>query len=1165
MAEARYPLHRDGDNAVTASPDLPALEREVLDFWEVDGTFQASIDRRDAGEDGANEFVFYDGPPFANGLPHYGHLLTGYAKDVVPRYRTMRGQRVERRFGWDTHGLPAELEAMSQLGIKTKDEIVELGIDRFNEACRSSVLKYTDEWRAYVTRQARWVDFENDYKTLNPGFMESVIWAFKSLHDKGLVYEDFRVLPYCWNDQTPLSNHELRMDDDVYQNRQDPAVTVGFDVVGLPGAADASGGPQGDAAASAEVQGHDDAASGEPQVSGASASSDTLRLGDKLLVWTTTPWTLPSNLLVMVGPDIDYVVVESAFTGTPQRYVLAEARLAAYARELTDEGADAPRVVGHLKGSGLLGASYAPPFSYYAGRERAHRVVEADFVTTTDGTGLVHSAGAFGEDDKIVCDREGVESVMPVGADGRFTHPVNEYAGLQVFDANAPIIDHLKARTRGEDGTGSVTAGTVLLRRESYDHSYPHCWRCRQPLMYMGVSSWFVEVTKFKDRMAELNKEITWVPGHIQEGQFGKWLEGARDWSITRNRFWGSPVPVWKSDDPEFPRVDVYGSFEELERDFGRLPRDKDGNPDLHRPFVDELTRPNPDDPSGRSTMRRVEDVLDVWFDSGSMPYAQVHHPFENADWFGNHNPGDFIVEYIGQTRGWFYTLHVLATALFDRPAFRTAVSHGIVLGSDGKKMSKSLKNYPDVNEVFDRDGSDAMRWFLMSSPILRGGNLVVTEEGIRESVRQVLLPLWSTYYFFTLYANSVKRSDGAGTPGVTGADAAGGAVGDGAGADVARGRVAQPLTAERVAGLGVMDRYLLARTRTLVGTVTDQLDAFDIAGACESVRQYLDALTNWYVRTQRDRFWEEDADAFDTLSTALEVLSRVMAPLAPLLTEEVWRGLTGGRSVHLADWPVLSGGPGTPGLVGDVLVSDDALVAAVESARSVVSQSMALRKANKLRVRQPLRSLVVAVPDPDGVAPFTDILRSELNIKDVRLVAFSAQVAEEHGITERLAVNARAAGPRLGKGVQAVIKAAKAGAWSKTADGAVVVRTDGGDVELLEPEYELATVVGEGAGADVAAAVLAGGGFVVLDLGLDDELRAEGYARDVIRDVQEARKAAGLHVTDRIALALAVPVEWVPAVRAHEALVASETLADSVTVSPADGPDRSVSVSRSA
>ena len=707
-----------GSSNVPSSPRFPEIEERVLAYWEADGTFQASVDQRDAGENGSNEFVFYDGPPFANGLPHYGHLLTGYVKDLIPRYQTMRGKRVERRFGWDTHGLPAELEAMRLNGIKTTDEILELGIEKFNAACRESVMKYTGEWREYVTRQARWVDFDHDYRTMNPDYMESVIWAFKQLHEKGLVYEGFRVLPYCWNDETPLSNHELRMDDDVYQNRQDPAVTVGYRMDG----------------------------DGDDELAGA-----------LLLIWTTTPWTLTSNLAVMVGDDIDYVVVESDFTGVTERYVLAEARLESYARELRNEDVEdvAQQVVRRVKGRDLVGRTYTPPFSYYrdhssAEHGRAFRVVAAnEAVTTTDGTGLVHTAGAFGEVDKEVTDREGIEAVMPVGKDGRFTFPVTDYEGMQVFDANLHIIDHLKAATRGVPAEqGAVTPGTVLLRRETYDHSYPHCWRCREPLIYKGVSSWFVEVTAVKERMLALNEQIRWVPEHIQHGQFGKWLENARDWSITRNRFWGSPVPVWKSDDPTYPRLDVYGSFEELERDFGRLPRDQDGNPDLHRPYVDDLVRPNPDDPTGKSMMRRVPDVLDVWFDSGSMSFAQVHYPFDNAAWFDNHFPADFIVEYIGQTRGWFYTLHILASAIFDRPAFETCLSHGIVLGSDGNKMSKSLRNYPDVREVFDRDGADAMRWFLMSSPILRGGNLVVTEQGIRDSVRQVMIPLWNSWYF---------------------------------------------------------------------------------------------------------------------------------------------------------------------------------------------------------------------------------------------------------------------------------------------------------------------------------------------------------------------------------------------------------------------------------
>ncbi|WP_299925151.1 isoleucine--tRNA ligase [uncultured Nocardioides sp.] len=1064
-----YPkVSHTGATTVAGSPRFPEIEEAVLAYWESDDTFRASVEQRDAGQDGANEFVFYDGPPFANGLPHYGHLLTGYVKDLIPRYQTMRGHKVERRFGWDTHGLPAELEAMRLNGIKTTDEIVELGIEKFNEACRQSVLKYTGEWRDYVTRQARWVDFDNDYRTMNPEFMESVIWAFKQLHDKGLVYEGFRVLPYCWQDETPLSNHELRMDDDVYQMRQDPAVTVGYDV-----------------------------------------TTDGPMKGVKVLVWTTTPWTLPSNLAVMVGEDIDYVVVTSdGPTGSPERYLIAEARLASYAREL----GESPEVTWRGTGADLVGLEYAPPFSYYAGHERAFRLVPAEFVTTTDGTGLVHTAGAFGEDDKVVTDREGIEAVMPVGKDGRFTFPVTDYEGLQVFDANLQIIDHLKAATKAEGETGSVTPGTVLVRRETYDHSYPHCWRCRQPLIYKGVSSWFVEVTKVKERLMALNQDIRWVPEHIKDGQFGKWLENARDWSITRNRFWGSPVPVWKSDDEHHPRVDVYGSFEEIERDFGTLPRDKDGNPDLHRPFVDELTRPNPDDPTGKSTMRRVTDVLDVWFDSGSMSFAQVHYPFENKDWFDNHFPGDFIVEYIGQTRGWFYTMHVLAGAIFDRPAFSTCLSHGIVLGNDGQKMSKSLRNYPDVREVFDRDGADAMRWFLMSSPILRGGNLVVTEQGIRDSVRQVLIPLWNSWSFLSLYANAAKGGEGY--------DA------------IWRTDSAHP-----------MDRYILAKLRDYVAAMTDQLDNYEVAAACDSTRGFLDVLTNWYIRRSRERFWDEDPDAFDTLHTVLEVVCRATAPLMPLTTEEVWRGLTGERSVHLTDWPS-----------ADDLPADESLVASMDTVRDVCSAGSALRKAANLRNRLPLSQLTV-VTDAD-LTGFESLVADELNLKAVEVLAADAPEAASYGVSQRLTVNARAAGPRLGKDVQLAIKGSKSGDWSVAEDGTVTA----GGLALVEGEYALETVAGS---SDEATAIgmLPRGGFVVLDTAVTPELEAEGAARDLVRAVQQARKDAGLQVSDRISLTITGPEATLAAARTHEAMIADETLATSVTY--ADAAEVDVQVAR--
>jgi isoleucyl-tRNA synthetase len=1025
--ERTYPKPSGG------APDFPTQELEVLRYWEGDDTFRASIARR---ED-APEFVFYDGPPFANGLPHYGHLLTGYVKDIVPRYRTMRGYKVERRFGWDTHGLPAELEVQRQLGITDKAQIEELGIEKFNDACRASVMKYAGEWRAYVTRQARWVDFDNDYKTLDPTFMESVIWAFKQLWDKGLAYEGFRVLPYCWNDETPLSNHELRMDDDVYQSRQDPAITVGF------------------------------------------AIADGPLAGSHFLVWTTTPWTLPSNQAVAVNPEVTYIDVAAP---DGRRYVLAQARLAAYARELGEE----PEVLGTYTGADLLGMRYLPPFPYFTTGDKARnafQVLRGDFVTTEDGTGIVHMAPAYGEDDKATTDTVGIEPATPVDSKGRFDATVPDYHGQQVFDANPAIIRDLK------NGTGSAaTTGAVLLRHETYEHSYPHCWRCRNPLIYRAVSSWFVRVTEFRDRMVELNEQITWYPEHVKDGQFGKWLANARDWSISRNRYWGSPIPVWKSDDPAYPRIDVYGSLDELERDFGVRPDN------LHRPFIDELTRPNPDDPTGRSTMRRIEDVFDVWFDSGSMPFAQVHYPFENADWFDGtatetaHFPGDFIVEYIGQTRGWFYTMHVLSTALFDTPAFKTCVAHGIVLGNDGQKMSKSLRNYPDVTEVFDRDGSDAMRWFLMASPILRGGNLIVTEQGIRDGVRQVLLPLWNAYTFLTLYAPKVGtwRTDSA----------------------------------------NVLDRYIMAKLAQLRDELTESLDVCDISGACEQLRQFTEALTNWYVRRSRSRFWEEDADAIDTLHTVLEVTARLAAPLLPMATEVIWRGVTGERSVHLTDWP-------EPGVVP----ADPDLVAAMDQVREVCSTGSSLRKAKKLRVRLPLPKLTVALGDPANlelISPFADLIADELNVKAVELTDDIAGYGQFE-----LTVNARAAGPRIGKDVQAAIKAVKAGEGVLKSDGTLVA----GPAVLLPEEFSSKLVAAD---PEWTAALPDGAGLVVLDGTVTPELEAEGWAKDRIRELQELRKTTGLDVSDRISVVLAVPADKRAWALTHADLIAGEILATS-------------------
>jgi len=1036
--------------SIPASPDFPEIERGILAFWKRDDTFQASIDNRE----GCPEWVFYDGPPFANGLPHYGHLLTGYAKDLFPRYQTMRGKQVQRRFGWDTHGLPAELEAMRQLGITQKHEIEEMGIGAFNAKARESVLRYTKEWEEYVTRQARWVDFEHDYKTLNVEYMESVIWAFKQLYDKGLAYEGFRVLPYCWNDQTPLSNHELRMDDDVYQLRQDQSVTVTFPLVG--------------------------------------EKAESLGLtGVEALAWTTTPWTLPTNAALAVGPEISYSVVRSS-DGVHQ-YLLAADTVGAYAKELGYSSAAEAEVTATFAGAELAGVRYDPLFDYYRDEygDQAFQVLVADYVATGEGTGIVHQAPAYGEDDQVVCAAAGIPVVLSLDDGGRFVDAVPEVAGQHWFEANKPLTQLLRDAGR-------------LLQVKSYEHSYPHCWRCRNPLIYKAVSSWFIRVPEIRDRMVELNQQINWVPENVKDGQFGKWLANARDWSISRNRYWGSPIPVWKSDDPSYPRVDVYGSLDELERDFGvRLN-------DLHRPVIDELTRPNPDDPTGASTMRRIPDVMDVWFDSGSMPFAQVHYPFENRDWFDTHAPADFIVEYIGQTRGWFYLLHVLSTALFDRPAFTNVLSHGIVLGNDGQKMSKSLRNYPDVNEVFDRDGSDAMRWFLLSSSVIRGGNLVVTEEGIRSGVRELLLPMWSTYYFFTLYAN---------------------AAGDGYSAGF------------RTDSSNVLDRYLLAKTREVLETVTAHLDDFDTPFAANALRDFGDVLTNWYVRRSRDRFWGgDDHDAFDTLYTVLVTLTQLAAPLLPLVSDEIYRGLTGERSVHLTDWPDAEAFP-----------SDPELVSAMDRVREIASSGNALRKTRGLRVRLPVGGLTVVAHDATSLHEFSDILRDELNVKSVDLAELRESSLGEFGITRRLSVNARALGPRVGKDVQRIIQAAKAGDWS--ADGDTV--TAGGTV--LEPgEYELELQAED---PDSAIAFLSGNGFVVLDTHLTAELEAEGLARDVVRAVQQARKDAGLDVGDRIALTIAGDPEAIAAVEAHRELIAAETLAVSVEAREAETGARGTAV----
>jgi len=1017
---------------VDARPNFPEIERSILRSWDEAGTFQQSIDDRPMGED---EFVFYDGPPFANGLPHYGHLLTGYVKDVIPRYQTMRGNRVDRRFGWDCHGLPAEMGSEKELGVSGRRNITEFGIQKFNDHCRTSVMRYTDEWKRYVDRQARWVDFENDYKTMDTPYMESVIWAFKELWDKGLIYEAYRVMPYSWGAETVLSNFEIRLDD-ATRPRQDPAVTVGFTLT----PADGDPGPL------------------------------------TIHAWTTTPWTLPSNLALAVGPDIDYaiVAVDGGWT------VVADAMRASYERELGD--AEVHAVV---KGADLVGRTYEPLFPYFADQKNAFRILGADFVELGEGTGIVHMAPGFGEDDQIVCEANDISLVVPVDDEGRFMAPVTDWEGVNVFEANPGVIAYLKEQGR-------------ILRHETYDHNYPHCWRTGTPVIYRATSSWYVKVSEFRDRMVELNQEINWVPDHIRDGRFGNWLAGARDWSISRNRFWGSPIPVWQSDNPEYPRTDVYGSLDELEADFGVRPTD------LHRPVIDELVRPNPDDPTGKSMMRRVPEVFDCWFESGSMPYAQVHYPFENKEWFESHFPADFIVEYINQTRGWFYTLHVLSTALFDRPPFRNAIAHGIVLAENGDKLSKSKKNYPDPEGVFDDYGSDSLRWYLMASPIVSGGDLRINETDMAGIVRFVLNPIWNAYSFFTIYANADGHR--------------------------ATYRTDSPET---------LDRYILAKTREMLESVTADMDRYDLPGAHSHVLSFIDALNNWYIRRSRDRFWapaggadaETKANAHDTLYTVLVTMMRTLAPFLPMITEEIHRGLTGETSVHLTDWPD-----------AEMLPADPELVAAMDRIRTVSSTALNLREEARLAVRVPLGSLTVAGANAAALAPYTDLVRDEVNVKEVILSDDLNQFA-----SFILRPDGKVLGPRLGGSVKDVFSAAKSGDWSQNDDGSVTVgehRLDVGEFTLgLEP-----------VGDHVSGGLPTNDAVVVLDTHVTPELQAEGWARHFVRLVQNARKEADLVVTDRIALFVQAEGDVADALHTHEDWISSQVLATSTEWVTNDG-----------
>ena len=1022
---------------------FPDLEEQVLELWDRLDAFATSVEMRPSD----SEYTFYDGPPFVTGSPHYGNLLAGVIKDIVPRYWTMRGHRVERRFGWDTHGLPIEMEVQKILGLSGPGEIKAYGIDRFNEACRSHVQTTTESWEPITRRSGRWVDFENDYKTMDVDFMESVWWVFRRLWDKGLIYRDFKVLPYSWGATTPLSNFEANLD---YRDIDDPAITVRLRVLQTHG---------------------------------------PVREGDYLTIWTTTPWTLPGNLAVAVGQDILYSAIDVA----GERHWVA-----ANLGESLWPGAPVAR---QAEGRELLGAQYEPPFPYFEEeRDRgAFRVISSSEVNTAEGTGLVHMAPAYGEADFYALTEAGLSVMLdPVDSEARFTEAVPDVAGMYVKDADARLIEILKRR-------GS------LIKRDQIRHSYPFCYRTGTPLIYKAIPTWFVAVEQFKDRMVELNESIHWVPEYVGSRRFGNWLENARDWAISRNRYWGSCIPVWECG--ECGDQLCVGSIEELASVSG-VQLD-----DLHKHIVDAVTFPCAKCPG---TMQRVPEVLDVWFESGSMPYAQIHYPFENEEAFQRRFPADFIAEGLDQTRGWFYTLLVLATGLFDDVPFQNCVVNGLILAEDGRKMSKSLKNYPDPNEILARHGADALRAYLINSPLLRAEPLRFTEDGVREVTRAVMLPLWNAYSFLTTYADAdgIARSDLA----------------------------AAPPAEERPE----IDRWILSVLQSLISEVNRLMEGYYLYSVVPPMIGFIDHLTNWYIRRSRRRFWrtrsEDDTDklaAFATLYEVLVTFSKVIAPVLPFVTEELYQRLVvehrtdgedGPLSVHHTDYP-----EPRPELISTELEY------AMRWVRQVVTMGRSLRVAHGLKVRQPLPSLTVLTRDEEiaeAVAEHAWLIAEELNVKEVLVGRNDTELVDL-----RIKADFKKLGPRLGSDVQKV-----AAALERLDPASVQQLADGTPVLVAGHEIGTDDVMVQRVPRPGMIVAAEGPLSVAIDTTVTRELEIEGVARELINRIQQVRRDLGLAVADRITLTWSSDsASIISAFETHLDVIAAEVLAVAVT---RDGPE---------
>ena len=1037
--------------------DFPKQEEEVLKFWQDNDIFNKSLSQTE----GAEEFVLYDGPPFATGLPHFGHLIPSTIKDIIPRYQTMKGKHVERRFGWDCHGLPVENLIEKELGLNSKHEIENYGIDKFNEACKASVLKYTSEWRQTITRMGRWVDFDHDYKTMNPDFMESIWWVAKSLWDKGLIYEGKYILPYCPRCSTVLSTHELAQG---YKDVQDQTVTVRFKITKAP----------------------------------AGVNDPDMEKGNTyFLAWTTTPWTLPSNLGLCMGPDIDYVKILDKESG--DYYIFAQARLSAYYKN-----EDAYEIIYTHKGKDFIDAEYEPLFPYFANlkdpkvceemsgqkcEKGAFRMFNADYVSTEDGTGIVHIAPAFGEEDNKVFRGSGVPNVEPIDAECKFTKEVPDYQGIFVKDADKDIMKRLK-----EEGK--------LVKRDTVVHSYPHCWRCGSPLIYRGIGSWFVKVADYHDVLLKANSQITWQPNHIKEGRFGKWLAGARDWAVSRNRYWGNPIPIWRCDDPDCNHKVCVGSRQELKDLSGIYPED------LHKHFVDKITFKCPK--CGKGTMRRIPEVFDCWFESGSMPYAQQHYPFENKEKFEKNFPANFISEGLDQTRGWFYTLTVLAAQLFDKPAFENCIVNGIVLAEDGRKMSKSLRNYTDPVEAINKFGADAIRLFLMHSQVVKADEIRYSDAGVRDVLKSILIPLWNSYSFFVTYANIDKVSP--------------------TGHMFDDSKPSNPL-----------DAWLLSITQSLIEDVSNGLDSYDLSGAIDPIVKFIDQLNNWYIRRSRRRFWKSEndndkAEAYEALYIALKTLAKVAAPFVPFITEEMYQNLKTSEdkeSVHLCSYPL-----------ANKEWKNEELEFKMATVQKAVSMGHSLRNQFNLKNRQPLQAVALVTRNPEEkrvLAEMEDSIREELNVKEV---VFHDR--EDELVEYKAKANFKVLGKELGplmKNAAGIIAELSSEQIQSLLDGNTLT------IDVADKSVELNSekVLVERIEKDDLKVVNDGTLTVGLETKVTDELKKEGYVRDLIRGIQNLRKESGLNVTDRIILTYSGDDDLKAAFVKFSDLVCNETLATKV------------------